>query len=136
MNNQFSFVPIDPRTPVDYIEPQVDVWSAQERYIGVLQSFANRIKEGLSSGDMRSAQTSFWGAAYGLGLKCCANITMTQRASMIGVKRATISKAAQSFITDNSLPPSFHMKSSASHVPYAIARKSYIANGSHKKFKV
>ena len=129
-------IAIDPRTPIDYIEPELDVRNASLRYIRVLEAFANRVGDALKTGDIRTANTAFWGSAYGLGLSVCGEVSMTSRAAHVGVKRATISKVAQSFITDNGLPPSFYMKSSASHRPYSIARKTYIANGSKAKFKV
>ncbi len=131
-----SNIAIDQRTPVDYIEPELDVRNASLRYIRVLEAFATRVGDALRTGDIRSANTAFWGSAYGLGLSICSGISMTERASHVGVTRATISKTAQSFVTDNGLPPSFYMKSAASHRPYSLARKGYIANGSHKKFTV
>lgn len=127
---------IDQRTPIDYIEPEVDVRNAGLRYIRVLEAFATRIGDALSTGDIRTANTAFWGGAYGLGLSICGDLSMTKRASFVGVTRATISKAAQAFVTDNGLSPSFYMKSAESHRPYALARKSYIANGSKPKFQV
>src|SRR6266850_5969838 len=136
MNNGNGFHPIDHRTAVDAIEPQLDVRAAGLRYVRVLQSFANKVNDGLSTGDIRSARTAFWGAAYALGLQCCENVTMTRCASYVGVTRATISKAAQSFTTENGLSPSFYMKNANSHKACSIARRSYIANGSHKKFKI
>ena len=129
-------VAIEHRTPVDMIEPQLDVRNASLRYIRVLDAFASRIGDALIQGDIKAARTAFWGGAYALGLQCCDNVSMTRCASFVGVTRATISKAAQSFVTDNGLNPSFYMKSAQSHRPYSIARKTYIANGSHKKFKV
>ncbi len=131
-----SNIAIDQRTPVDYIEPELDLRSASLRYVRVLEAFAKRIGDALCTGDIRSTNTAFWGSAYGLGLSICDGQSMTERASHVGVTRATISKTAQSFVTDNGLPPSFYMKSAASHRPYSLARKGYIANGSHKKFVV
>lgn len=124
-------IAIDQRTPIDYIEPELDVRNASLRYIRVLEAFATRVGDALSTGDIRSANSAFWGSAYGLGLSICGEVSMTKRASFVGVTRATISKVAQSFVTDNGLPPSFYMKSAQSHRPYSIARKSFIANG-HK----
>lgn len=129
-------IAIDQRTPIDFIEPELDVRNASLRYIRVLEAFATRIGDALSTGDIRAANTAFWGSAYGLGLSVCGEISMTSRAQYVGVTRATISKVAQSFVTDNGLPPSFYMKSAQSHRPYSIARKTYIANGSKAKFKV
>lgn len=131
-----SNIAVDQRTAVDYIEPEIDVRSASLRYIRVLEAFATRVGDALRTGDIRSANTAFWGSAYGLGLSICGGTSMTERAIHVGVTRATISKTAQSFVTDNGLQPSFYMKSAQSHKPYSIARKSYIANGSHAKFKV
>ncbi len=131
-----SNIAIDQRTPIDYIEPELDVRSASLRYIRVLEAFATRVGDALRTGDIRSANTAFWGSAYGLGLSICSGVSMTERASHVGVTRATISKTAQSFVTDNGLSPSFYMKSSQSHIPYARARRQYIANGSHKKWKI
>lgn len=127
-----SNIAIDQRTPVDYIEPELDIRNASLTYIRVLEAFATRVGDALRTGDIRSANTAFWGSAYGLGLSICGGVSMTARASFVGVTRATISKAAQSFANDNGLPPSFYMKSSASHKPYSIARKSYVANGGPK----
>ncbi len=131
-----SNIAVDQRTPIDYIEPELDIRSASLSYIRVLEAFATRVGDALRTGDIRSANTAFWGSAYGLGLSICDGVKMTVRASHIGVTRATISKTAQSFCTDNGLPPSFYMKSAQSHTPYSLARKGYIANGSHKKFVV
>ncbi len=131
-----SNIAIESRTAVDYIEPLSDGRSEYQRYVQVLQAFATRIGDALKTGDMRSANTAFWGCAYGLGASVCGGVSMTERASHVGVTRATISKTAQSFVTDNGLQPSFYMKSAQSHKPYSIARKTYIANGSHAKFKV
>lgn len=134
MINGFSpNVAIDRKTPIDYIEPELDVRNASLRYIRVLEAFAARVGDALSTGDIRAANTAFWGSAYGLGLSCCGEVSMSRRASFVGVTRATISKVAQSFVTDNGLPPSFYMKSAESHRPYALARKSFIANGCKPK---
>ncbi len=131
-----SNIAIDQRTPIDYIEPELDVRSASLRYIRVLEAFAARVGDALRTGDIRAANTAFWGSAYGLGLSICDGVTMTKRASFVGVTKATISKIAQDFTENNGLPPSFYMKSAASHKPYALARRGYIANCSHKKYKV
>lgn len=136
LNPSSNSIAIDRRTAVDFIEPELDVRNASLSYIRVLEEFATRVADGLKTGDIRSANTAFWGSAYGLGLSCCEEISMTQRASFMGVTRATISKSAQSFVTDMGLSPSFYMKSAESHKPYAMARKEYIANGCRPKFKI
>ncbi len=129
-------IAIDQRTPIDYIEPELDMRHASLGYIRVLDAFAMHMGEALKTGNSGTVNTAFWGAVYGLGLSVCGGVTMTKCASHLGVTRATISKTAQSFVTKAGLPPSFYMKSAASHQPYRLARKGYIANGSHKKFEV
>ena len=127
-----SQLPTDKRTPIDYIEPVLEVREAGRRFIEVLDKFANRVESGIIEGNMRSVSVAFWSAAYGLGLKCCAGISMTDRASQLGVRRATISKGAKKFVESNGLSPSFYMKDKASGRAYCQARLNVVANGAKK----
>lgn len=105
------------------------------RYLDLLEGFANRIESGLLDGSVRSAAVAFWSAAYALGLKCCAGVSMTQRAEQLGVRRATISKGAKRFVESNGLTPSFYMKDKEAGQSYCRARLERISNGANK-FKV
>jgi hypothetical protein len=57
---------------------------------------------------------------------------MTERASLIGVSRAAISKVATDFCSANELPPSFYMRSEEAGESYRKARLQVVAasNGS------
>jgi len=121
--------PTDKRTAVDHIEPVLEVREAGMRYLDVLQGFANCIESGITEGNMRSVSVAFWSAAYGLGLKCCDGVSMTDRASQLGVTRAAISKGAKRFVESHGLPPSFYMKDQASGRAYCQARLNVVANG-------
>ena len=127
---------VDVRTAVDSIEPILQVREAGMRYIDVLEGFANKIETGIISGDMRSVSVAFWSGAYGLGLKCCGGVSMTERARQLGVRRATISKGAKKFVESNGLSPSFYMKDQEAGRAYCKARLNTVANGAMKGFKV
>lgn len=105
---------------------------ASLRYVDLLDKFANRIESGLLRGNIRSTAVAFWSAAYGLGLKCCAGVSMTQRAEQLGVRRATISKGAKKFVESNGLTPSFYMKDKEAGSAYCKARLNRISNGKNK----
>jgi hypothetical protein len=122
---------IDTRTPIDHIEPQLGVRDAGLRYVELLEGFADRIESGIKQGNMRSVSVAFWSVAYGLGLKCCGGMGMTQRAEQLGVRRATISKGAKKFVESNGLSPSFYMKDIKAGHAYCHARLNAVANG-HK----
>jgi hypothetical protein len=122
----------DRRTAIDYIEPVLEVREAGMRYLDVLDGFANRIESGIVEGDLRSVSVAFWSAAYGLGLKCCGGMSMTERANQLGVRRATISKGAKKFVESNGLSPSFYMKDQAAGRSYCKARLNVVANGARR----
>lgn len=126
---------VDSRTPIDAIEPEIQVRDAGQRYIDILQDFASRVADSLIRGDIHSANVSFWSGAYALGIKCCGGISMTERAKQIGVQRATISKNAIRFIEANNIQPSFYMKEYQAGLSYCKARLRVINNGnSHRKW--
>ena len=122
---------IDTRTPIDYIEPVLDARDAGLRYVQILNAFGNRIESGIREGNVRSVGVAFWSAAYGLGLKCCEGVSMTDRAAELGVRRATISKGAKKFVESNGLTPSFYMKDQAAGRAYCKARLNVVAKGAN-----
>jgi hypothetical protein len=124
------------RTAVDDLEPisaspPEDLRGAAQRYTAILEAFANRVESGIAEESLKSVKVNFWGAAYGLGLRCCDGMTMTERSLAIGVQRATISKQARAFIEANDLPPSWYMKTEADS--YVTSRLAQVAasNGSN-----
>ncbi len=123
---------IDNRTPIDTIEPELNVRDAGLRYVELLEGFADRIQCGINEGNLRSAQVAFYSAAYALGLKCCGGMSMTQRAEQLGVRRATISKGAKKFVESNGLSPSFYMKDKQAGHAYCHARLRVVANGCNR----
>jgi len=102
------------------------------RYVDVLEGFASRIESGIVHGNLRSVSVAFWSAAYGLGLKCCGGVSMTERAGQLGVRRATISKGAKKFVESNGLTPSFYMKDQAAGRSYCKARLNVVCNGAKR----
>ena len=121
-------------TPVDDIEPEYanpqDLREAALKYVGIMNSFANLVENGLRDRDMRNVATKFWGAAYALGLGCCDGVSMTARAHSLGVTRAAISKTARVLCEANNLPPSWYLKQETD--AYMHARNAQVAasNGS------
>lgn len=114
--------------PVDDLEPQELqsdlVRDARRQTVRLLNAFGATIERTLvdPSADMTRVATAFWGAAYGLGLNCCSGVSMTDRATSLGVERATISKAARNFVTANGLPPSYYMKVEGAADAYRATR--------------
>ena len=119
---------ISRHNPIDDIEPQ-ELQSdllrdARLQTVRLLNSFGNVIERALTdpSANRERIATAFWGVAYGLGLNCCAGVSMTERADSLRIERATISKAARNFVTANGLPPSFYMKVEGASDSYRATR--------------
>ncbi len=126
------------RCPVDDLEPQELrsdlIRDARVQGVRLLNSFGNVIERTFADPSLNATRikTAFWGAAYGLGLNCCAGVSMTERAALLGIERATISKAARNFVTANGLPPSYYMKVESASDAYRETRIQIViasANG-------
>jgi len=111
MNNYLDGIVWDPRTPADYLEPQLDERSARLRYIDLLENVGASIKDGLDGGDLQSVRIAFWSCALALGLGCCRGINVTQLSAEHGVQTETILEAARTFAEANGLRPSSYLQS-------------------------
>ena len=129
---------ISRHNPIDDLEPQALasdlIRDARLQTVRLLNSFANTIERTLAdpSGDTTRVATAFWGVCYGLGLNCCAGVSMTERANSLGIEKATISKAARNFVTACGLEPSFYMKVEGASDSYRATRIAVViasANG-------
>ena len=105
----------DPRTPIDYLEPELDARSANRRYIDVLEAFGERVEEALNTGDLRSVSIEFWGVAIALGLPCCVGMNVTKLSLQLGVGSEAIEQAARSFVETNGLKPSHYIDSNGTN---------------------
>jgi hypothetical protein len=124
---------VDPKTAVDHLEPLEDTHSelrdAGLRAIEVLQAFAGLMERRLGDPNVtvRDVALAFWKGAYALGLQCCAGVSMTDRAQLLGCERASISKGATSLCSSLGLAPSFYMKREGTAETFAKARIQSIA---------
>ncbi len=99
----------DPRSVIDHLEPELDVRAVSLQYIRVLEAFAAQIGDGLTTGDIRTANTAFWGSAYGLGLSICSGVSISEQSAKSGVSVSAVSEAARTFVEVNGLKPPRHM---------------------------
>src|SRR5262249_45354071 len=120
---------VEHRTAVDELEPletsPADLREVAQKYTAIINAVFRRIESGFIDGNYRSVATAYWGCAYALGVSVCEGTSMTEKAEQLGVGRATISKAARTFIEANSLPPSWYMKKETDH--YVKSRLAQVA---------
>jgi hypothetical protein len=65
---------------------------------------------------------AFYQPAYAMGLNICDGVSVTERADILGVKRATLSKGMTAFCNGNHIPPSPYMKGEDAAKSYHDAR--------------
>jgi len=122
---------IDRKTAVDWLEPnenQFDaIRDARVQAVRVLNGFGARIESALSrpGATLVDVATAYYQCAYALGLNSC-DLSMTERAEMLGIQRATISKGATAFCAAHDLEPSWAMKREGTADAYAEARRESI----------
>ena len=129
LNRRIPSTWIDHRTPVDDIEPELSSHDAYQeasrRFARILNRSFQHIGAAIERSrgpELRQVQTAYWQVCFALGLSVCDPTNMTERARMLGIRKATISKGATMFCRANFLPPSFHMKKEESYDAYRRAR--------------
>jgi hypothetical protein len=71
---------------------------------------------------VKDVEVAFWQVAYPIGVSCCDDVTMTERAERLGISRALISRSATAFCRAQNIPVSVHMKCEESADSYREAR--------------
>lgn len=108
---------------------------ARTKCIALLNSGYSHIEAALlrPGATLHDVAVSFYQTSYAFGLNLCSGVSMTERAELWGVERASISKGATAFCAGNDLPPSFYMKKEEAQGEYRKARVGSIKKCNQKK---
>ena len=129
---------IDRTAPWDTLEPEVtpadQIRDARIAAIGLITSFGSELIEALSESEpsLKRVSQIVWSWAYALGLPCAEGVTVSRRADLLGVTRASLSKRMVEIVTVHGLPPSQFMKADGTGDTYAEARRESIARNNAK----
>lgn len=123
--------------PVEHLEAETApadlVRDARMMTVTLLNDFANEMLRALTTrdGTVQHALVRLYGIAYGMGLNCAGDVSMSDRADQLGVCRATLSKIGRTWNDAHDLEPSFHQKSAASIASYAQTRREQVVASSN-----
>jgi len=123
---------IDRTAPWDVLEPEQSpedqIRDARIAAISLITSCLSQVISALgeSNATLTSVATVVWSWALALGLPCAEGMTVSRRAELLGVTRASLSKRMVEIVTVHSLPVSQFMKAEGSGDSYAEARRESI----------
>lgn len=132
---------IDRREPVDDLEPDIKrseaIHDARVKGIRLLNAMGTHIQDALlrPGSTIVDVAVAFYQTAYAFGLAVCDGKSMTERAEMWGVERASISKGATALCSLTEMPPSFYMKKETAQGSYRDARIKSIRQCQTPNFK-
>jgi len=124
---------IDNRLPIDDLEPlpgeHDELRDAAIKFISIINAFSERLERAITEpgATVRGIATAYYSVSLALGLNSVNGRSFTEIAAVWNLERATLSKAAVSFVQANGLEPSWAMKKAETSIAFTHARLRSIA---------